>query len=395
MSLISFLHDLGIVPNEGTGLEKDPNLLQGQKYLEYGRLYASQVRPELALLQVTSIPGISSVVETLQGNDSTGAANRAATSKVSDIETDFNKTLSEYSAAHRSLTQGILGKAQSQKDVKKYYGKVISEDGGNYSYVNDFGYTHRYSNDAWSKNDSSCPSDPIDISAEESAKLSLLGPGMGPGQACGMAGKNVKNKTTGEVAWVDIKGYKHIYSSSVWDKKDSTCDIGTTILEGSSYDAIPSGSPMVSTTPCKQLDVDPVTWQNLSKLNDKLVFLAGQMSTELAGLKVADDNLKQNLTDQQVSLDNYVTTLQSDKKNMGHFNSVFATASGEEENSGLLLTSNRLHYLVWFLLAIMVISITLHSASTGSMTSGGNAVALVASLVVIYVILRWLHTRLS
>lgn len=395
MSLISFLHDLGIVPNEGTGLEKDPNLLQGQKYLEYGRMYASQVRPELALLQVTSIPGISSVVETLQGNDSTGAANRAATSNVSDIETDFNKTLSEYSATYRLLTQEMLGKAQSQKDVKKYYGKVISEDGGNYSYVNDFGYTHRYSNDAWAKNDASCPSDPVDISAEENAKLSLLGPGMGTGQACGMAGKNVKNKSTGEVAWVDIKGFKHIYSSSVWDKKDGTCDTDTTTLESSSYDAIPSGSPMVSTTPCKQLDIDPGTWQKLSQLNDKLVSLAGQMSTELGGLKVADDNLKQNLTDQQASLNDYVTTLQADKKNMGHFNSVFATVSGEEESSGLLLTSKKLRYLVWFLLAIMIVSITLHSVSTGTMTRGGNTIVLIVSLIVIYIILRWLYNRMS
>ena len=132
MSLISFLHDLGIVPNEGTGLEKDPNLLQGQKYMEYARLYASEVRPELELLQVTSIPGVTSIVETLQGNDSTGAANPVATSAVSDIENDFNKTLSEYSAAHRSFSQEMLEKTQAQKDVQKYYGKVISEGGGDY-----------------------------------------------------------------------------------------------------------------------------------------------------------------------------------------------------------------------------------------------------------------------
>jgi len=117
MSLISFLHDLGIVPNDGTGLENDPNLLQGQKFMEYGRLYASEVRPELELLQVTSIPGVSSIIEPLQGNDSTGAANPVATSTVSDIENDFNKTLSEYSATHRSFSQEMLEKTQAQKDV--------------------------------------------------------------------------------------------------------------------------------------------------------------------------------------------------------------------------------------------------------------------------------------
>jgi len=395
MSLISFLHDLGIVPNEGTGLEKDPNLLQGQKFMEYGRLYASEVRPELELLQATYIPGVSSIIETLQGNDSTGAANLVATSTVSDIENDFNKTLSEYSATHRSFSQEMLKKTQAQKDVQKYYGKVISEDGGNYSYINDFGYTHRYSNDAWSKNDSSCPSDPTDISSDESAKLSLQGPDMGIGQACGMAGTNIKNKTTSEVAWVDIKGYKHIYSSSVWDNKDSTCDTSTTTLEGSSYDAIPSGSPMVNTTMCDQLNVNPGTWKKLSQLNDKLVSLATQMNKELGDLTVTDNNLKQNLRNQQANLNSYITTLEGDKRKLGHFNSVYTTVGGKNESSGLILNSNKLHYLVWLLLAITIVSITLHSSSTGTMTRGGNVIVLIVCLIAIYVISRWMYNRLS
>ena len=394
MSLISFLHDLGIVPNDGTGLENDPNLLQGQKYMEYGRSYASEVRPELELLQVTSIPGVSSIIEPLQGNDSTGAANPAATSAVSDIENDFNKTLSEYSAAHRSFSQEMLEKTQAQKDVQKYYGKVISEDGVSYSYVNDFGYTHRYSNDAWGKNDASCPSDPTDISAEESAKLSLTGPDMGIGQACGMAGTNIKNKTTSEVAWVDIKGYKHVYSSSVWDEKDSTCDTSTTTLEGSSYDAIPSGSPMVNTTLCEQLNVDPGTWKKLSQLNDKLVSLAGQMNKELGDLTVTDNKLKQDLTNQQANLNSYITILEDDKKELGHFNSTYTTAGGINESSGLVLNSNRIHYLVWLILSITIASITLHSVSTGTMTRGGNVIVLIVSLIAIYVISRWLYNRL-
>ena len=395
MSLISFLHDLGIVPNEGTGLEKDPNLLQGQKYMEYARLYASEVRPELKLLQVTSIPGVTSIIETLQGNDSTGAANQVTTSTVSDIENDFNKTLSEYSATHRSFSQEMLEKAQAQKNVQKYNGKVISEDGGDYSYVNDFGYTHRYSNDAWAKNASSCPTDTTDISAEDSAKLSLSGPDMGIGQACGMAGTNIKNKTTGEVAWVDIKGYKHIYSSSVWDKKDSTCDTSTTTLEGSSYDAIPSGSPMVNTTVCDKLNVNPGTWKKLSQLNDKLVSLAGQMNKELGDLTVTDNKLKQDLTGQQANLNSYITTLEEDKKNLGHFNSVYTTVGGKKESSGLILDSNKIHYLVWLILSITIVSITLHSVSTGTITRGGNVIVLIVSLIVIYIICRWLYNRMS
>jgi Ca2+-binding EF-hand superfamily protein len=39
MSVISFFNDLGIIPNKGTGLEKNENLLQGQQFMEYGRHY--------------------------------------------------------------------------------------------------------------------------------------------------------------------------------------------------------------------------------------------------------------------------------------------------------------------------------------------------------------------
>jgi hypothetical protein len=35
--VVSFLHDLGIIPNKGTGLENDPNLLQGQEFKQYNR----------------------------------------------------------------------------------------------------------------------------------------------------------------------------------------------------------------------------------------------------------------------------------------------------------------------------------------------------------------------
>ena len=71
MSVVSFLHDLGIIPNETTGLENDHNLLQGQKFMEYGRVYASAARPHLQLLEISSSPEINSIVETFNDDNST------------------------------------------------------------------------------------------------------------------------------------------------------------------------------------------------------------------------------------------------------------------------------------------------------------------------------------
>ena len=69
MSVISFIQDLGIIPNKATGLEDDPNLLQGLEFMEYERMYNSKVEPQLKNLESTGIPGVKSVTETFENKE--------------------------------------------------------------------------------------------------------------------------------------------------------------------------------------------------------------------------------------------------------------------------------------------------------------------------------------
>ena len=69
MSVISFIQDLGIIPNKTTGLEDDPNLLQGQEFMEYERMYNSKVEPQLKNLESTGITGVKSVTETFENKE--------------------------------------------------------------------------------------------------------------------------------------------------------------------------------------------------------------------------------------------------------------------------------------------------------------------------------------
>ena len=59
--MFSFKNDLGIIPNEGTSYENDPNLIQGQEYMEYGRIYAAAIKPHLYKLQLTTSPALQSI----------------------------------------------------------------------------------------------------------------------------------------------------------------------------------------------------------------------------------------------------------------------------------------------------------------------------------------------
>ena len=69
MSVASFLDNLGITANENTPVENDKNLKQGQELMKFERQTIKRVTPHLKLLQITSIPGITSIVETLDNDD--------------------------------------------------------------------------------------------------------------------------------------------------------------------------------------------------------------------------------------------------------------------------------------------------------------------------------------
>lgn len=102
MSVLSFLNDLGIIPNEGTGLENDSNLLQGQKYMEYGRVYQKSIEPHLQNLQMTSLPNVGSVIEGMKAVKSSAATSK---SEISNNENEFNKTMIDYSATYKQLSE--------------------------------------------------------------------------------------------------------------------------------------------------------------------------------------------------------------------------------------------------------------------------------------------------
>ena len=93
MSVLSFLNDLGIIPNEGTGLENDSNLLQGQKYMEYGRVYQKSIEPHLQNLQMTTIQNVASVIEGMNVDNSIKSTSAISKSEISKNENEFNKKM--------------------------------------------------------------------------------------------------------------------------------------------------------------------------------------------------------------------------------------------------------------------------------------------------------------
>lgn len=369
---------------------KHPILKQGREFINYNRDYIEVVKPELKIIQETSSPTLSSIVETLESENSLSQNNKIRTSNVSKYENEFNRTLVEYTNTYKSFMHELLNKNQTQQNVNQYFGKVITSGDGNYAYVNDFGYTHRYSNDAWLKNDSTCPNTVVPVSADDYRLLSP-GPDMGLGQACKIAGQNVQNTDTKEVAWVDIKGIKHIYPEEVWSNKSSDCNLKPISISALAFNNIPSGSPMNSTSTCNELDVNPVLLNKLNKLNDKLISLAQSMISEINNMSSNNYELKNKLSRKKQELTNHISQF-NDQKNLKFSGNDFINIQGEQENSLAYLNYNYYNYLLWLILTIFIIFIIFRGA-LGISSDLENFIGLLVLIAISYYVIKMIISR--
>ena len=268
------------------------------------------------------------------------------------LENQFNSVLSTYITTYKTMNEDIVNRRDRLRAVNKYFGKAVSDNDENFYYVNDYGYTHKYASDAWVKNDKSCPNNLTNITKNE---LEILqdSVAMEPGQPCKIAGKNVQNKATNEVAWVDIKGVKHVYSDISWKGKQKSCNIKPIVLSDDKYNMIPSGSNMTTTTVCDELGVDPNIWIQLSELNKNLIEISKKIQTEMGNVRTQDDNMKKQIIDKSVKLNNYIKTLEKEKEKIKNNDNInMATLQAGYDDSVLNLRQKSYRYLAWTYVAL-------------------------------------------
>lgn len=393
MRFLSFLNDLGIVPNKDTQVENDPSLRQGQTLNDYNRHYIRKEVPNLNALQNTGIPGVGSVIEAMDVSSPKVQTTARPNDDISKLEDKFNTSLTKYNATYKLFSESVLATNKTDKQIQQYFGQAITSSDGNYAYINDYGFTHKYSTDAWSNNNVSCPTDAITIDTTTYNAFND-GPDMEQGQPCSIAGKNIKNSITNEYAWVDIKGYKHIYSSTLWKKKSPSCDVDVVSLNDDEYNAIPNGGNMTSTDTCMQLDIDPAIWNQLMKQNDELLSISTQLSEKLQDMVKQDIALQGALSETQQQLGQTIQKVTKDRSQLNNINKTFITIDAEEEDTNLNKRVQYAHMVVWFILLLTILSLTAH-AFLSSQSNTGDVLGVIFSLIFLFIIVRWVRNKFS
>ena len=105
---------------------------------------------------------------------------------------------------------------------------------------------------------------------------------------------------------------------------------------------------------------------------------------------MTDSNLKTQLVEQQKTLSNYINQLKNEKGKLNDTNNSSVNVDGLQQNSQLVLVSNKYYYLVWFILGLTIIAMSLYSSTSNK---GTNILLVIVSLLALYFISKWINER--
>ena len=355
------------------------NLEQGKAILNYNEEVDDIVKPHLKIIQEGSL------IEGLNGSSGLSLKDKKTVEGLQSIENEFNKTIAQYNQVYKQFSEDLMNRKNQLNEVSPYLGKNIKNSSGGIYYVNNFGNYYWYSGDAWNDgNPEGCPAGYEQLPGEVPSQLTR-GANMNVGTPCGAAGQVVKNTDSGDMAWVDIQGYKHSFPEGT--KMSSSCaQMNILELSNDAYNAIPSGNSMSSVEPCMSLDVNPTIWKQLNQLNIKLKFQAVAITKEINSLSTQDQSINNQLSQTRTKMNTYIDQIDKDNLMLAKNKRMLVTAGGEQEDSNLRMTSNYYFLLIWILLMFLIISLSMAAYASDSKKIAGLSYVIVAVFTLLFIV---------
>lgn len=289
---------------------------------------------------------------------------------------EFNRLLGEYTLQYKLMTNELI-QNNSKESLQKYANSNIKFN-NDYYFVNEYGFTHKYNatdNPSQGTISSSCNigSTPTTITSLEFNQLLTTGKPMGLNQACGVAGYNIENSATGEKAFVDIEGVKHIYTGEVWADRHESCNLEIKQLTEDEYTNIPKEADMTSNTFCSTLNVNPVVLEDLFNLHKQLVELGDSVVSELnlvasnsSGTNNTNESIRTSIRNKLAELTRSqqdIVRIGDEYKSTGSIGLVTDssnTIKSRTRDSQIVVNMNYLKYMVGFILVLFLIAITFY-----------------------------------
>lgn len=355
----SLLQRKGKVKSLTEGLETTQlGLEQGQEYQEVDSLIIKNRLEEAPDL----VPTKNSKATIMEGlADSTSSIEDTISPEIKELKKKLQDKITEYTTTHKLLMEESINGTSEQRKTAPYYDKIITVDNKEYSYINSYGYKHKYDTDsAWESRNLTCGKEKENIITVTQEKYDSIGwpaKPMADKQPCKVAGNMIKNKVTNEIAWVDVTGVKHAFSSETWDSRHKTCRdiIDALEMEPSEYDSIPTGPLMKNTDVCKRTYVSVELVTKLQTLDEELQSLAKKLDDETSKSRQSNDVSKYAITTETQKWQDMKNNMNKNYLSLTNREQANVTLQAKEESSELFATSNQMHFYVWLVFVVLLL----------------------------------------
>ena len=149
---------------------------------------------------------------------------------------------------------------------------------------------------------------------------------------------------------------------------------------------------MTSTNNCMQLKVDPKIWKKMNMLNNKMEKLAKEMIIQLDDLAIEDIELNAIMIEQREKMNQYISKIEKDRKQLNFYNQDYITVMAEQEDSELREVSNKYHYIVWVLVVLTIFALMMHNALNPK-SNATDTIVVVIGIIFIFVVCRAIYNR--
>lgn len=336
-------------------LTKNYDLDQGKQYAKYKTHRKNQVsNAHLKRIQETTMKNLHSFSfqEGMTTMDMKNIENENSrmSEKMLSLQNEFQTTLQQYNDAYKEyLTQYSNVSQSSSRGV---LGKNVRDENGKFYYVNKYGYARGYSQEAWSKKPSSCPST---TPAENTISIFHTlprGADMGVGEPCNLEGNIVENTSNGRADWVTPEGRKQWFpnwDTFVADEKNHGCPPTNkwVKINNEEYNAIPSGPNMTSGSSCSTEFENVSLWNRILTLNDKLIDLAQQLYNEASSLEGTQEKIGTEYDNTKQVFLQQVRDLEIQRKELQKIQDENATLQGRYQDLKTDLRSDTMQYFAW------------------------------------------------
>ena len=327
-------------------------------------------------------------VESLESMEDT-VENSKDAENITALMDQYNTLLSEFAAEQKQFYQNALSNSIPDT-LSKFLETRYKTTDNRLIYINKYGYTHTYSSEPTEAENTKCPTITSNIvSNTELSSLRGESYNFTPNMQCGLAG-NIITNTNGELAWVDIKGYKHIFAETTL-KDASGCDATPISVDDATWDSIPNASAMKSADNCTTLKLDNSVWEQLTLKNSNLIALADKILNILNTKGVVDTSTDVHQHKQTIST--HKQLLKSSSTNIDYILNNQETIDGKQQVSEIAMKSALNKYIVWMIVAITIFLITMHSIYFNS-SNLAYIVVLVMLLIILYRYSGYVYDRL-